>query len=233
MNVLNRTTENTASSQPELMLNREMYFPTLVYSLDIPDKAQAAALNDSVKSHIYGWRDSDRDGIQRSNANVAGAWHSPPDMARRPEYADLVDLVLHCSQAVFQDLGYDPAYQPGIDNMWANVNPRHGYNRSHFHPNVLWSGCYYVQVPSDAGRITFYDPRTEAQMLQPKFAPNVERRRQLQEEISYDPVEGRVLLFPAWLAHDVEPNMCALEGPAADRISVAFNITQGKPPGAG
>ena len=227
------TAEKQAASQPGLTLKREMYFPTLVYSLDIPDKARTAELNNSVKSHIYHWRETDRDGVQRSNANVAGAWHSAPDMARRPEYADLVDLIFHCAQAVFQDLRYDPAYQPGIDNMWANINPRHGYNRSHFHPNVLWSGCYYVQVPDHAGRITFYDPRTEAQMLQPEYAPGMEQPRQVWEEISYEPVEGRILLFPGWLAHDVEPNMSDVEGPAGDRISVAFNITQGKPPAVG
>ena len=227
------TAEKQAAGQPGLMLKREMYFPTLVYSLDIPDKARAAELNNSVKPHIYHWRETDHDGVQRSNANVAGAWHSPSDMARRPEYTDLVELIFHCAQAVFQDMRYDPAYQPGIDNMWANINPRHGYNRSHFHPNVLWSGCYYVQVPDHAGRITFYDTRTEAQMLQPKYAPGMERPRQAWEEISYEPVEGRILLFPGWLAHDVEPNMSDLEGPAGDRISVAFNITQGKPPAVG
>lgn len=222
-----------AASQPKLTLNREMYFPTLVYSLDIPDKARVTTLNESVKSHIYGWREADRDGVQRSNAGVPGAWHSPADMARRPEFADLVELVLYCAQAVFQDMGYDPAYQPGIDNMWANVNPRNGYNKSHFHPNVLWSGCYYVQVPPNAGRITFYDPRTEALMVQPKFDPGVERRQQVWDEISYEPVEGRMLLFPAWLAHDVEPNLSTVDGSAGDRISVAFNIAQGKPPATG
>lgn len=220
-------------SEAGLTLSRGVYFPTLIYSLDIPDRARVDALNNAVKSHIYAWRESDREGIQRSNANVEGAWHSPSDMARRPEYADLVDLILHCAQAVFQDMGYDPAYQPGIDNMWANVNPRFGYNKSHFHPNVLWSGCYYVQAPPNAGRITFYDSRTEAMMVAPKFAPDRERRQQALEDISYDPVEGRILLFPAWLAHDVEPNMCELDSPAGDRISVAFNITQGKPPSAG
>lgn len=233
MNVLSQSPQNHAASQTDLVLNREMYFPTLIYSLDVPDQARVQALNNTVKSHIYAWRDSDRDGIQRSNASVDGAWHSPLDMARRSEFADLIDLVLHCSQAVFQDMGYDPDFQPGIDNMWANVNPRNGYNKSHFHPNVLWSGCYYVQVPPDAGRITFYDPRTEALMVQPKFAPGMERRQQVWDEISYEPVEGRILLFPAWLAHDVEPNMSDRDGPAGDRISVAFNITQGKPPVAG
>jgi uncharacterized protein (TIGR02466 family) len=220
---------NQVASQPELTLNRESYFPTLIYSLDIPDKARVAALNQALASSIYAWRDADQDGIKRSNADVEGAWHSPSDMARRPEYADLIDLVLQCAHAVFQDMGYDPDYLPGIDNMWANVNPRLGYNKNHFHPNVLWSGVYYVKVPPNCGRITFYDPRTEALMVSPKFVPGRERRRQAWDEISYDPVEGRILLFPAWLAHDVEPNLCDLAGADGDRISIAFNVVQGKP----
>jgi uncharacterized protein (TIGR02466 family) len=44
--------------------------------------------------------------------------------------------------------------------------------------------------------------------------------------VYYEPLEGRLLLFPAWLQHEVEPNLAEQDGPAGDRISVSFNLFQ-------
>ena len=49
----------------------------------------------------------------------------------------------------------------------------------------------------------------------------------------FQPQEGRVIAFPGWLSHAVQPNLTALEGPAGDRISISFNFRQrriGAPP---
>ena len=45
-------------------------------------------------------------------------------------------------------------------------------------------------------------------------------------EVHYQPIEGRLVVFPAWLAHAVQPNLAREEGPAGDRISVSFNFHQ-------
>jgi len=147
-------------------------------------------------------------------------------MAKRLEFSKLVDLIFSCSHAVFHDMGYDEAYEPVIVNMWTNINPRHGYNRSHFHPNVLWSGVYYVPAPKDCGNICFFDPWVEASMIIPRFKQNHARNPQTQNETTFAAVPGRISLFPAWLAHEVEANMSEAEGPTGDRISVSFNIAQ-------
>jgi uncharacterized protein (TIGR02466 family) len=216
-------TEGTASPAAAGRLMREIYFPTVIYFLDVPD---AASLNDAMKAHIYAWRAQDGEGIVRSNVRRTGAWHSRLDMHQRVEYQGLVDQVLAAARPIYEEMGYDAAYEPAIDNMWANVNPRHAFNRSHIHPNVLWSGVYYVQAPPGAGRIYFTDPRAQAQAITARFAPDTPRNPLAWSEVYFEPVEGRILLFPAWLMHEVEPNLTELEGPAADRISVSFNLIQ-------
>lgn len=45
-------------------------------------------------------------------------------------------------------------------------------------------------------------------------------------EVYFEPIEGRLLLFPSWLMHEVEPNLAAETGDAGDRISISFNIMQ-------
>ena len=204
-------------------LTRQHYFPTLIYFQDI---VGAAALNEHVRNNIYAWRDLDADGIQRSGASEAGCWHSDTDMHTRPEFSELVNQVLGAAQALFDDLNYDVSFPAAIDNMWANINPPGGYNRPHIHPNVLWSGVYFVQAPADSGNLTFTDPRPQAQMIVPRYAANGQLPAEVWNEVFYEPVEGRMILFPAWLMHEVHPNRSNNEGSAGDRIGVSFNLIQ-------
>ncbi|MDH3640625.1 MAG: TIGR02466 family protein [Gammaproteobacteria bacterium] len=211
-----------ASSQVGKLM-REMYFPTSIYFRDLPDSVE---LNEAIGTHIYAWRSQDEEGIVRSNVTQVGSWHSNLDMHQREEYDALTGQVIATAQEIFDDLGYDPAYEPAFSNMWANINPKYGYNRNHIHPNALWSGVYYVQTPPDSGRIFFSDPRAQAQVLTPCYAPETSRRSEAWNEVYFEPIEGRVILFPAWLVHEVEPNMSDREGPTGDRISVSFNLYQ-------
>ena len=69
------------------------------------------------------------------------------------------------------------------------------------------------------------DPRSGAEMVAPKLRerynhPDTMPKR-LWREVSYQPVAGRCIMFPAWLIHCVEPNE------SNDiRISVSFNFLQ-------
>ena len=109
--------------------------------------------------------------------------------------------------------------------MLENVNPPGGYNRAHLHPNCTWSGVYYVKTPKNCGVIKMKDPRSGAEMVAPKLRerynhPDTMPKR-LWREVSYQPVAGRCIMFPAWLIHCVEPNE------SNDiRISVSFNFLQ-------
>jgi uncharacterized protein (TIGR02466 family) len=207
-------------------LTRELYFPTPIYYADLP---AAAALNEAVRPRLYAWKAEDPAGIVRSNVAALGAWHSQLDMHRRPEYAPLVAEILAAARRMAQDLGYDPAYELVFDNMWANINPRHAYNRGHVHPNSLWSGVYYVQAPARSGRLVFADPRPQAQVAAAAFTRGVQHPPEVWSEVYFEAIAGRLILFPAWLVHEVEPNLAEEEGPAADRVSVSFNLFQRRP----
>lgn len=207
-------------------LMRESYFPTRIYHQDLPD---AAALNVDLVRDIRAWRAADPDGVLRSNAPDTGAWHSRPDMQDRPEFASLAGAIVRAAAALFADMGYRRDRVPKIDTMWANVTAPGGFNRAHIHPNVLWSGVYYVQAPTDAGRIAFSDPRMQALMMGAEKDPDAPDHRDFWAEVNFAPTEGRILLFPAWLMHATEPNRSKRQGTAGERISVSFNLRQGAP----
>ncbi|MEO0368375.1 MAG: TIGR02466 family protein, partial [Pseudomonadota bacterium] len=178
-----------------------------------------------LKVRIDSWRDRDQMGIVRSNVKQAGSWHSPTTMNQLPEFELFYRRVVDHVEQVYNDQRYDPQYQPLCHNMWANINPVGGYNRGHTHPGSLWSGVYYVQTPKNCGRIYFNDPRSQAHVILPAKDKG-EQSSEHWPEVFYEAIAGRLILFPSWLRHEVEPNMTNLKGDSADRISISFNFGQ-------
>jgi len=215
------------SKPPKDQLFKEVYFPTQIYFKDLSGAKQ---LNNKLKKAIYAWQRKDKDGIVRSNVKVTGSWHSATDMNLRPEYAAFVQRMTDTLRQIHENLHYDPEWEPFCDNMWAIINPRRAFNRYHTHPNTLWSGVYYVQAPADSGRVYFLDPRAQAGMYAAHMGQDAANQRETWREVYYEPVEGRVIVFPAWLGHEVEPNMTKVRGRAGDRVCISFNFSQRKKP---
>ncbi|HTK58009.1 MAG TPA: TIGR02466 family protein [Sphingomicrobium sp.] len=103
-------------------------------------------------------------------------------------------------------------------DVWANANEPGGFNFPHVHGGTFWSAVYYVRVSDgNGGQLVLHDPRMPGLRM---HAPNL-RFKDAGEEllVKIAPSEGRMVLFPGWLSHSVEP----WEG-SGTRISVALNI---------
>ena len=214
---------SSAAGFPEDAFEVEPYFPTLVFSAQVPG---SGALNEGLIEAIYAERERDRKGVRRSTYPELGGWHSHVKLHRDPEYAGLVRQVDSVSAMMCRELGYHTAYRLRIGTMWSIINPPGGANRTHIHPGCLWSGVYYVQAPKNSGRIEFIDPRTENLMSAAKFIPNTKRPRMCWTKVQYKPVAGKMLIFPSWLYHSVVPNRSSAKGKNADRMIVSFNLRQ-------
>jgi uncharacterized protein (TIGR02466 family) len=64
--------------------------------------------------------------------------------------------------------------------MWANINPPGGFNRTHIHPNSLWSGVYYVKTPKNCGHLKLEDPRSVSLMTRPRQVPGEQPSKTLE-----------------------------------------------------
>ena len=191
-------------------MNRELFFPTPIYIQDVG----SPAFNQKLEQDIIAWSNRDK-GIKRTNVN---GWHSTSDMADYPEYKELVDILFQAQRDIYKEEHLDS--EPFLGNMWANINPPGGYNRTHIHPNSLWSGVYYVKTPKNCGHLKLEDPRSVALMTRPRQVLG-EQPQRLWREVHYEPVAGRLIMFPAWLNHCVDPNQSN-----EIRISVSFNFMQ-------
>ena len=187
---------------------REEFFPTSVFGKDIKLD------HDKLAQDIINWSNQDP-GV--SKTNVKG-WHSTTDMASKPEYQPLVNELIIMCKDVFKEEWLDR--KPVLGNMWANINPKEGSNQPHIHPNSLFSGVYYVKSNPQAGRLKIYDPRPGSQIVMP-VRKEGQPPKHLWRDANLDPIPGRIIMFPAWLWHAVEPNQSNKL-----RISISFNFIQ-------
>lgn len=197
----------------------EQWWPTNIYFKDVDNHTE---INKDLKKNILKLKKKDN-GVIRSNKN---GWHSKTDLNKNSQYKIICDEIMKVASSISKTEGFSfKTNHIDIDNMWANVNPKYSYNKFHTHPNSFFSGVYYIQVPKNSGNICFYDPRTENERMTPVYdeIPLQQRR-----EIGYEALEGRIIMFPAWLAHDVDMNLTDEIGDKEYRISLSFNIKQYK-----
>ena len=185
------------------------YFPTIIYAKDVQLD------NRLFEREVIEWSKKDK-GIKRTN--MIG-WHSTTDMHKIPVFKPLVDELFKMQMEIYKEELL--SREPIIGNMWANINPPGGYNRPHIHPNSHFSGVYYIKAPQNSGEIVFNDPRSAAHMVMPDRVKDIKPPSHLWREVRVNPLEGRMLMFPSWLWHCVEPN-----GSNDIRISVSFNFIQ-------
>ena len=192
--------------------HQELYFPTSVYIHDVKDPT---IMNQELEKNILKWQEEDPKGIQKTNL---GGWHSPSTMQDKPEYQQLIAELFNMMKEIFKKEQIENIVALG--NMWANVSPPQAWNMKHNHANAFFSGAYYIKTPTNSGKLTLHEPRPGPLLLRPK-----QKEENLPKEywksVSFDPQEGRIIIFPSWLEHEVRPNESN-----DTRISVSFNFVQ-------
>jgi uncharacterized protein (TIGR02466 family) len=204
---------------------RTNYFPTMIFQLDIEDHHE---MNKSLNALIYAERERDQIGVNKSNTAQLGSWHSHTALQKQPEYAELLAHINFATSRISEELGYATDHILKVTSMWSIINPPGNGNRAHVHPGCIWSGVYYIQAPEACGNIEFIDPRTVLIMNQAKYLPKKKRPRDCWTKVNYKPIPGRMIIFPSWLYHGVDPNMSKEIGRKADRTIISFNISQVK-----
>lgn len=116
---------------------------------------------------------------------------------------DLYETIIH---AAFQVCG---SKRLRIAAHWLqdyNTNHEHGL---HTHGDSLISGAYYLRYQGHGGNIVFQNPNTV------QWATNTGAY-----EHSIQPKKGKMLLFPGWQPHRVEP----VKDTVVERTVLSFNI---------
>ena len=203
-------------------LIRELYFADAFYYKDFENSSE---MNKNLISKILEWKHDDPEGDDVSNSF---GWQSRKTMQKvKSGFADVTNKINEFLNEVWSTEQYHEDTTLEISNMWANINYKYAYNMYHDHPNSLWSGVYYVQSPPNSGKILFHKEWSRYQGVpKPTFSSSPPVHTHQWDSVSYEPIEGRVILFPSWIGHQVGQNLTDVEGEDGYRISISFNIKQ-------
>jgi uncharacterized protein (TIGR02466 family) len=100
-----------------------------------------------------------------------------------------------------------------LRNSWVNWYKKGGFAFDHIHPEARVCGVYYYQTSGTDGALRFNNPHDIQQMRGFPCDGAL---------MPYDYVEpkvGRMVLWPSWLSHRVDPNCTDHE-----RISINFTL---------
>ena len=103
--------------------------------------------------------------------------------------------------------------------MWININEYKDSNIIHDHPKSIFSGVYYIKVPKNSGNIRFNHPAFSK--LERDWGDlDIDTYNFYNSLVwSLSSIENRIIIFPSWLDHLVEPNLSHEK-----RISISFNV---------
>ena len=105
-------------------------------------------------------------------------------------------------------------------SAWVNINPPEAFNMKHNHPTSDLSGVLWIKSQKDCGNIIFDSPRSFATHQEIEcYNEDFKENNNYFHSFSFNPVAGRLLVFPSHLEHHVDFNKSQ-----EDRISVSFNI---------
>jgi len=95
-------------------------------------------------------------------------------------------------------------------NSWCNINEKYARNVYHSHKTKIFSIVYYLQA-TNTGKLILTNP---ANILNDcsDFAPYT-------RDFLFLPKDGDLILWPAWIPHEVEPNMSDRQ-----RINIVFDV---------
>ena len=193
------------------------YFPHPVFKYKLEDHSNH---NKRLEKYIQQLRKEDPKGQKKSNI---GGWHSPFfDLNDQTSVAYKFLLALQPYVIdVFKSYGW--SYSPDkvfYSGMWAIINKKGDSNNEHIHPNSNLSAAYYVKAPKNCGDFLVTNPYSVGRNMFPERENPTELNRMIAK---HKVEEGDLLIFPAYLPHQVLPNESK-----EDRIVISFNLWIGR-----
>ena len=209
-------------SNQQLAFNTVAAFGTPIVVVDLPDGEQ---INASLLPALL-----KRETEQPSKSHsTLGGWQSTWDVDKWAGASAIKLLAIgrNIANRITTDRAGKPVSIMWQANMWANINRNGHGNEFHSHPGSYWSGVYYVDDggsaadPSLGGELEFMDPRGPAPaMYAPHLAFAIPGGLSVGANETVQPKAGRLVMFPAWLLHQVRPYRGN-----AERISIALNLS--------
>ena len=193
----------------DLNYRTKLIFPVPIHQFDVNGFSE---IQNELIDYVYKMRDEDPVGQTISNRR---GWQSSCFSLDKED--DILTKFLTNCLAEF------PPIKKSIKifvSAWINLNPPEAFNMKHSHPTSDLSGVLWIKAPKDCGNIIFESPRSFAIHQEVEsYTDDFKNNYNYFHSFSFNPIAGRLIVFPSHLEHHVGFNESQEE-----RISVSFNI---------
>ena len=193
----------------DLNYNSINLFPTIIHQFDVNGFDE---IQNQLIDYAYEFKNKNPEGVKFSNY---GGWQSH-DFIINNNNDLLHSFLINC---LFNFPNIHKSINFSVD-AWININKPGDYNIKHHHPTCDLSGVVWLKVPQNSGVITFENPvEFQTYNLIQSHTEEYKESNNFCHTWFFKPIEGRMIVFPSHLLHDVGENKSN-----EDRISVSFNI---------
>ena len=184
-------------------------FPSTVHVFNVNGFDE---IQNQLIDYAYDLKNIDPEGVIISNQ---GGWQSHSFKVKNEDDV-LQKFIINC-------LAGFPVIDKSVNiNVvaWVNINKPGSYNMKHNHHGVDLAGVLLIKCPKNCGEIVFDTPTAfQSHNEINSYTDDLKNQNNLFHCYNFNPIEGRILVFPAHLNHLVNQNKSN-----EDRISVSFNI---------
>jgi uncharacterized protein (TIGR02466 family) len=123
------------------------------------------------------------------------------------ETGNFCNFILAAATAMLENQGFETTnFKFNFNDMFVQEHRKGSSHDRHSHPNSVISGFYFLKVPPNSSKITFYDPRPAKEFG--SFFPERDGNILTPATISVNhlPEEGLFLFSNSWLQHSFSRN---------------------------
>ena len=208
-------------------------WPTTLFISDWPDQqARGPAICDMLRAQSRSYKAPIASGVALSSKSSTGLVESPLNLFQTtidPNLQALASWIGNAVRSVVRKMtGANVAperLQVEFTDSWFHITNEGGFHDAHVHGNCSWCGIFYLEAGESAqvtgptsvagnGVNRFYSPIGMGGLVS-DFGNSYLNGRHY---VDVQPVNGRLVIFPAYLLHSALPYRGS-----SDRIVIAFN----------
>jgi uncharacterized protein (TIGR02466 family) len=189
---------NKEEEQKQDVLNANMYFPTIIYTIEKPEFLEAA---NKISEEALVEARKERQTNDIYPVNMTG------NLFDKPEIIPLQYYIGQTAYNILVEQGYNlDGFETYFSEMWCQEHYKYSGMDQHVHgAGSQIVGFYFLEVPENASRVIFHDPRagkpliswTEKDVSQATYASNM---------INFEAKPGMLMFTSAWLPHSFSRN---------------------------
>ena len=141
------------------------------------------------------------------------------NLAHEPDFTPFVDFVKQKAIQFLEMQGFDGNRVPWRPYLFANSFKEGSTHPKHLHSQCTVSGIFYLKTPPGSSNIIFYPNQPFKDFFDYMFMVKDPNNWYGLQRTEYKPYPGLLLMWPAWLYHEVPPNHSK-----EPRTSLVFNL---------